>query len=74
MVISGVYNDKMELIPQTVNDLWNEYDKATLEINRPEVTNILKQIENLSNSTTVKRIIIKDESGTNRVIIGNLDV
>lgn len=70
MVISGVYNQNMQLVTQTINDIWKEFNISTLEVSRPEIVNILKQRELLSDSTFVKRILIKDESGTNRILIG----
>lgn len=73
MIQSGVYNDKLELI-EVISNIWGAYNPSTMQFNREELSGILKQVEALSNSTFVKRIIIKDETGINRVIIGNLDV
>lgn len=74
MVQAGVYDENFKLIDTSLTNTMSDFDLDRMEFVWSPITGILKQVDNLTESTFVKRIIIKDEGGVERVIIGNLDV
>lgn len=71
MVVSGNYNANNELVSSSSG--MEGFDMDFLIFIRPFSGNILKTVEELSNSTFVKRIIIPDESFP-RVLIGKFEI
>lgn len=72
MVVSGNYNAQNQLVYRL--DSLDKFDMKFFSVIRPFTGDMLKTAENLSNSTYVKRIIVRDQSGFAKAIIGKFTV
>lgn len=72
MVVSGNYNSNNQLVYRL--DSLDKFDMKLLSVVRPFTGDILRTAEGLSNSTYVKRMIIRDQSGFAKAIIGKFTV
>jgi hypothetical protein len=73
MVVSGVFTQDGKHIEGMDRSIWDDFDVRRMSVKRDTKVDVLKQIESVSDSTYVKRIVIRDSTGMPRVIIGKIN-
>lgn len=58
---------------QTQDPVWGAYNQTTLSKARPVSASPIKTIQKYAETVAYQRILIYDETGTPRVVIGKLD-